>query len=287
MTARDRELWDALVFDAHDAPTADPTAAARGNASIRLEDRHTLVMDRGDATSFRICIQSADDSYTGERLQRYADPNWWRWQVQRFTNYRWTGDIRVAACSGEPRPGWVYVREGREGEVDDVALAHARSQRRPDPHGIGSAWVRSEIVWHSADKVRETEEEAFEEVLAHELGHVLGFFHTPWGSGFVMDPAAHQWPIWPDKERWLAQWAYAVGPGVQYPGLHRPGGSEPPGAGSLSDGVEDLVDEALDDLQDDAAGRSAAEPVPALPAAGVWLLATLLVLLGRRRRAAG
>ena len=284
MTAQDRELWDALVFDAHDHPMADAGAHDSWNQSLPLDQRHTLVMDRAQATSFRICIQSADESHTGERLQRYADSNWWRWQVQRFTNYRWAGDIQVATCTGEPPPGWVYVREGRDGEVDDSALAHAKSQRLPlDPHGVESGWIRSEIVWHSADKVRDTEEEEFEEVLAHELGHVLGFFHTPWGSGFVMDPVADPWPTWPDTERWLAQWAYAVGPGVRYPGLFRPGGSEPPGPGSLGDGVEDLVDEALEDLQDDSAGRSAAEPVPALPVAGLWLLVALLGLLGWRR----
>ena len=92
---------------------------------------------------------------------------------------------------------------------------------------------------------------------------------------------------WPDKERWLAQWAYAVGPGVQYPGFVRQTAPEPSGPGSLSDGVEDLVDEALDALNDDSNGRQAVEPVPALPAAGVLLLATLLGLLGRWRLRAG
>ena len=60
-----------------------------------------------------------------------------------------------------------------------------------------------------------------------------------------------------------------------------------PTSGSLSGGVKDLVDEALEDLQEDSDGRQAAQEVPALPAAGVLLLATLLVLLGRRRLGAG
>ena len=92
---------------------------------------------------------------------------------------------------------------------------------------------------------------------------------------------------WPDKERWLSQWAYAVGRGVEYPGFVRPTVPEPPSPGSLSDGVKDLVDEALDELNDDSNGRQAAESVPALPAAGVLVLATLLGLLGRRRLRAG
>ena len=54
----------------------------------------------------------------------------------------------------------------------------------------------------------------------------------------------------------------------------------------LNDGVKELVDEALEDLRndsDDSAQRPAADAVPALPAAGLLLLATLLGLLGRRR----
>ena len=56
---------------------------------------------------------------------------------------------------------------------------------------------------------------------------------------------------------------------------------------SLDDGVKDLVDEALDELNDDSNGRQAAESVPALPAAGGLLLAILLGLLGRQRLRAG
>ena len=282
MTARDRELWDALVYDASDYPMADPSAEDHWPTSRPLAERHTLVMTSGEATSFRLCIQSADESYTGERLQRYANANWWREQLRRFTNYRWAGSIEIDACTREPRPGWVHVRQGREGEVGDGRLAHANSWRRIGEHGLSSGWIRSEIVWHSADMVRDIEEEAFEEGLAHELGHVLGLWHTPQGSGFVMDPYSDSFPTWPDKERWLAQWAYAVGPGVEYPGFKRPTAPPPPEPPSLSDDVKDLVDEALDDLNDDADARNAAQQVPALSALGVLLLATLLGLVGGR-----
>ena len=64
-------------------------------------------------------------------------------------------------------------------------------------------------------------------------------------------------------------------------------GSATPAPGDLKGGVKDLVDEALEDLQDDSEGRQATESVPALPGAGVLLLATLLGLLGRRRLRAG
>ena len=215
---RERELWDALIYDAHDRPHPDPEAMG-SMGGLPLKDRRTLVMHRGETTSFRICIQSADESYTGERLERYSDPDWWARQVERFTNSRWAGDIEVEACTEEPPRGWVYVREGRDDEVDDTKLAHAKSWRLSDPHGIRSEWVRSEIVWHSADMVRDTDEEYFEKALAHELGHILGLWHTPAGSGFIMEAGGRA--TWDDRERSLSQWAYVVGPNVQYPGLIR------------------------------------------------------------------
>ena len=191
MTAQDRELWDAPIFDAYEHPTPDLSAKDSWPESLPLEERHTEVMGRGDAISFRLCIQSLDESYTGQRLDRYANQGWWREQVQRFTNHQWAGTIDVGTCTGEPSGlpnGWVYVREGDPGEVDDDALAHARSWRRFNPHGTSETWLRSEIVFHSEQKVRDATENSFEGVLAHELGHVLGLSHVPQNSGFVDDP---------------------------------------------------------------------------------------------------
>ncbi len=289
MTARDRELWDALVFNAYDYPTASQDREPNQSPGIPLEERHTIVMGRGDATSFRICMESPDDSYTGDRLDRYNDRGWWREQIQRFTNSQWSGDIETDACwpddfdiASAPN-GWVYIREGADGEVRDDWLASATSWRYYDPHGVLGTWARSEIVWHSADKVRNTGEDWFESSLAHEFGHVLGLSHVDPSSGFVMLHGGAQ-RTWPDKERWLAQWAHNLGPGVQYPGFVRQTAPEP---GDLKGGVKDLADEALDELNDDSNGRQAAESVPALPAAGVLLLATLLGLLGRRHLRTG
>ena len=225
MDMRDRELWDAMIYDAYDNPDPNPMAEDHWRTSLPVEERHTLVMHRGDATSFRVCMESADQSYTGQRLDVYNDPAWWRQEVERFTNFNWSGDITVGTCwpdnySPDSAPnGWIYVREGDEGEVADGKLAHAASWRQLDPHGVVGTWLRAEIVWHSADKVRDTVENYFEDALAHELGHVLGLWHAPDGSGFVMEGGSLS--TRPDKERWLAQWAYAVGPGVLYPGFVR------------------------------------------------------------------
>ena len=126
MTARDRELWDALVFDAYDNQTPNSEYPA-SMQMLPLQERRTLVINRAEVPTIRICVQSADESYTGERLAKYSDPAWWTNEIKRWTNVIWHGELRVAPCTGEPREGWILVREGGEGEVRSDRLAHANS----------------------------------------------------------------------------------------------------------------------------------------------------------------
>ena len=195
-----RERWDALVFNAFDSS---------------LREDQTYVLDRAVVPTIRICIQSADDSYTGERLAPYADASWWRRQIDRWTSLRWNGEIRIAACTGDVSNGWIHVREGRPGEVQGTAHAFSLYQGRPHL----ASWRYSVIAWHP-DRVRNLSESIFEKTLAHELGHVLGFWHVPPESGYVMAQGGES--SWPEEESSLAQLAYRVGPNVRYPGLVRP-----------------------------------------------------------------
>ena len=48
MTAQDRELWDAMIFDGFDHPTPSPDGEDYWYPSIPLNERHTRVMGRGD-----------------------------------------------------------------------------------------------------------------------------------------------------------------------------------------------------------------------------------------------
>ena len=239
MTAQDRALWDALIFDAYEHPTPSPDAEDYWRSSIPLEERHTRVMDTGDATSFGLCIQEADESYTGERLEQY-DSAWWRGEVQRFTNGRWTGTLEVGTCTGDPPAGWVYVREGDPGEVDDDSIAHTVSWYSRNIHGTVETWVKSEIVFHSERKVRNTSEAYFKVTLAHELGHVLGLSHVPPSSSFVMAPGTLS--TWPDQESRLAQLAHQVGAGFEYPGF---GPANTPATGAPTITGTARVDETL------------------------------------------
>ena len=140
-------------------------------------------------------------------------------------------------------------------------------------------------------------------LLAHELGHVTGLQHVDDPDDFMCtDPTSrtgrcdgHAWsqpfdgqPVFSERQRLhiglARQVADAEGGWFNWPGVELDAASDPDAApGELRDGVKDLVDEALEDLQDDSGKRQATETVPALPTAGLLLLATLLALLGRRR----
>ena len=240
-----RELWDALVFDAYDHPGADrdrPDAMS----GLPLEERRTVVVNESALRSGRVhfCLQSADDSRTGERLGAYDDRAWWTRQIRRWTNHGWSGEVMVEACTGEPPLDWVYLREGEPDEFDAFdgdTVAYARISRYRDTHGAGVQLARAEIVFNP-DRAPDLEDDDFEKVLAHELGHVLGFWHVPPGSGFIM--ARHvDGLMWSEEERRLANLAYQVGSNVEYPGLV----------------------------------RSGPEPIPALPFSGAVLLAILLL----------
>ena len=223
-----RELWDALVFDAYDHPTADPDTSD-AMSGLPLEERRTVVVDESALRSGRVhfCLQSADESRTGERLAAYDAPAWWTRQIRRWTNHGWSGEVIVEACSGEPPLDWVYLREGEPDEFDasdDNTVAYARIARYRDTHGVGVQLARAEIIFNP-DRAPDLDDDDFEKVLAHQLGHVLGFWHVPPGSGFIM--ARHVDDLmWSEEERRLANLAYQVGSSVRYPGLVR-GGPEP------------------------------------------------------------
>ena len=196
-----RARWDELVFNAWER--ADPA-------------EQTVVLDRATVPTIRVCIQSPDTSYTGQRLAPFSEASWWRRHIMYWTGLSWSGEIRIAACTDEPQEGWIYVREAKPDEGPAGALVYTASRRVDHPHDAGR-WLWSEIAWRP-DHVPNLDESGFEHVLAHELGHALGFSHAQ-GVGFLGGG---------EEESSLAQLAYRVGPNVRYPGLVRVGAEVDP-----------------------------------------------------------
>ena len=62
-TQDDARLWEQLVFDAYDHPTASPDTEDHWYSALPLDERHTRTMTYRSATSFNLCIQSPDTSY--------------------------------------------------------------------------------------------------------------------------------------------------------------------------------------------------------------------------------
>lgn len=205
MTPRDRELWDALVYNAYDS------VGFPGGAEPNLEDRRTAVIHRGGVSGITVCIEPADLSYTGERLEPFANRAWLARQIERWSGRRWNGTLQ-GDC-GIRQFGVITVKEGDPDEFDENVVALTKTAR------VLGRWSKSDITFNP-DKLRDAEDFQVEVVLAHELGHAFGFWHTEPGTGFVMDahvPRSRR--MWPAKERQLAQLAYDVGPDVDYPGF--------------------------------------------------------------------
>ena len=201
----------------------------------------------------------------------------------------------------------VHVNAGNPDHPDAASFGR---QGRRDPQVFGGSYEARSIILHTGYGQERIRDGFLEEVLFHEAAHV-GFQNhqnapgrraaRDADEGFISNYARDN----PDREdvaeTMLVYFAIRYRPDrlsasqrvairetvpnrVEYfDGLALDWSRYIGRQGSLADGVKDLVDEGLDALNDDSNGRQAAESVPAMPAAGVLLLAILLGLLGQRR----
>ena len=194
-----RRLWEQIIFNTFDCPSPECEPV--------LEDRTTMVLTPATVQSLGICHPAVDDA-AGELLELFANEEWWRKQIRRWSNVEWTGPFRVGMCDGQPSAGWIHVRgEPLGGDVAGTAQTERTADGRLEGAVIRMATDR--------DFYRTEHTDSVEVVLAHELGHVLGFAHVEGGHGYVMRGEY----LWNPEEPTLTQLAYRVGPGVRFPGV--------------------------------------------------------------------
>ena len=129
-TACDRALWDQLIYNAFDN--------FKTNAGP-LEQRRTLVVAPGTVPTITVCVESADQSYTGERLAPFADEQWWREHIGHWTGLRWRGELQIGReCS----TALFRKIEVREGDPDDLGITRSPGRTAADP-ADGGCGLRS------------------------------------------------------------------------------------------------------------------------------------------------
>ena len=171
--------------------------------------------------AINICQQGPDVSDTGMMIEPY-DAAWWRQLIQHWSGLSWSGQFVVGDCTDAPDEGWLHVRETRP-DMGEPRGAYALTER-DQSSGSEVRWLHSVIIlwpweYYGQPNQRLGTQEGMEQVLAHELGHVMGFSHVPLETGWVMRPAAEQRFMLAEEEREMAQLAYRVGSGVAWPGV--------------------------------------------------------------------
>ena len=199
-----RKLWEQIVFNTFDCPP--------GGSCAPLEGRATRVLLPEVVGSLGICHPGPDEEVVGKLLEPYATEAWWRGMIMRWTGLPWSGRFRRGGCDGAPAAGWIHVEGGDVGTATGRASTVGSQDGRLAAGAVirmstTFAWWRDEIT------------DPVEVVLAHELGHVLGFYHVEGGHGFVMRGDYR----WSPDEPVLTQLAYRVGSNVRFPGVvYRP-----------------------------------------------------------------
>ena len=113
-------------------------------------------------------MESADQSYTGERLAPFADEAWWREHIGRWSGIAWRGELRMGRACGVGPFNKIEVRQANStDELEDDLLPRADSAH------AGTRWMRTEIIWNE-ELLERLGPAAVEVALAHELGRAFG-----------------------------------------------------------------------------------------------------------------
>ncbi len=186
-------FWRAMVFDAHECPRSG--RCKEGSSFYpEVEDRVIFVLS---TTSPDFAIRTHDSA--GNQTFSSSEIATMRREIPRaveaLTGVPFRGQI-VSEASAFERNGWVTITQ--TSSLGDNVCGRAR---------VGASTGRIQIAADSTCP--------FRQLIAHEIGHAMGFFHTPDQSG-LMYPSVTNAGSFSSRERYHAQLAYQFGRGHPY-----------------------------------------------------------------------
>ena len=191
----DLEMWNELVFDALTCPNHDGSDHCSGqHYGYPVEQRRVRVLDI--VPTFNIVEEYDDASFSKSEMDEIADA------------------IEDGIRNLRNEDATVIRQDWDDGAVNIVPVNDltSGSRRVCGIAPIGETYEKRRLRLSLAPICLEH----FTQVVKHELGHVMGFFHVEERSGHIMDINARSTPDFTKKELDLMKCAFELGRDADY-----------------------------------------------------------------------